>query len=142
MSYIKNKYYFIYQKKKYKIIDKGNNKKELFKNIKKKLNKKKIKDQTSFTLLILQNNKNKNSISKTGPIKVNIVFYKITKRGALKVNESDKRTNLIFYTKNFLEKNKIKNNDLRKIVKLAFNNKLEKRLFAPKLINQIYKVKI
>jgi hypothetical protein len=138
---IKYKYYFIYPEKRFKILIKGNNKKELFKNLNNKLNKKNIKENTVFILLLIQNN-SKTVISTTGPIKVTIIFYKITKRGALKVNKSDNRTNIIFYTQEYLNKNKIRSKDLKKISKGAYNNKLEKRLFAPKLINQISNIKL
>jgi hypothetical protein len=39
----------------------------------------------------------------------------------------------------YYEKNNIKLKDLKKIAELAFLNKLEKRLLAPKLITQIFK---
>ena len=78
----------------------------------------------------------------TGPIKVEIIFYIINKRGTIKIDEKDKRTNLLFYTKKYLEENKIKHKDLRKISKAAFDNKLEKKLLAPKFIDQIKNIKI
>jgi hypothetical protein len=142
MNYIKYKYFLIFPNKKFKIVDKNNNKAELFKNANKKLNKKKLIENTDFILLILEKNKNKNSLAKTGPVKVNIVFFKTSKRGAIKLDKKDKRSNLLFYTEDFLKKNKIKSKDLRKVAKAAFNNKLEKRLFAPKLINQIKNIKL
>ena len=75
MNYIKYKYFLIFPNKKFKIVDKNNNKAELFKNANKKLNKKKLIENTDFILLILEKNKNKNSLAKTGPVKVNIVFF-------------------------------------------------------------------
>lgn len=142
MDYIKYKYFLIFPNKKFKIVDKNNNKAELFKNANKKLNKKKLIENTDFILLILEKNKNINSLAKTGPVKVNIVFFKTSKRGAIKLDKKDKRSNLLFYTEDYLKKNKIKSKDLRKVAKAAFNNKLEKRLFAPKLINQIKNIKL
>ena len=142
MNYIKNKYYLIFPDKKFKIIDKNNNKTKIFKNAKKKLNKKKLTENTDFILLILEKNKNKNSLAKTGPVKINILFFKTTKRGAIKIDKKDNRNNLLFYTENYLKKNKIRSKDLKKVAKAAFNNKLEKRLFAPKLINQIKNIKL
>jgi hypothetical protein len=142
MNYIKNKYYLILPNKKFKIIDKNNNKSELFKNANKKLNKKKLTENTDFVLLILEKNKNKNSLAKTGPVKINILFFKTSKRGAIKIDKKDKRNNLLFYTEDYLKKNKISSKDLKKVAKAAFNNKLEKRLFAPKLINQIKNIKL
>ena len=142
MNYIKNKYYLIFPDKKFKIIDKNNNKTEIFKNANKKLNKKKLTENTDFILLILEKNKNKNSLAKTGPVKINILFFKTTKRGAIKIDKKDNRNNLLFYTENYLKKNKIRSKDLKKVAKAAFNNKLEKRLFAPKLINQIKNIKL
>lgn len=143
MNYIKNKYYLIFPDKKFKIIDKNNNKSELFKNANKKLNNnKKLTENIYFVLLILEKNNNKNSLAKTGPVKINIVFFKTTKRGAIKIDKKDNRNNLLFYTEDYLKKNKIRSKDLKKVAKAAFNNKLEKRLFAPKLINQIKNIKL
>lgn len=142
MNYIKNKYYLIFPNKKFKIIDKNNNKTEIFKNANKKLNKKKLTENTDFILLILEKNKNKNSLAKTGPVKINILFFKTTKRGAIKIDKKDKRNNLLFYTEDYLKKNKIRSKDLKKVAKAAFINKLEKRLFAPKLINQIKNIEL
>ena len=142
MNYIYYKYYLIFPDKKFKIIDKNNNKTEIFKNANKKLNKKKLTENTDFILLILEKNKNKNSLAKTGPVKINILFFKTTKRGAIKIDKKDKRNNLLFYTEEYLKKNKIRSKDLKKVAKAAFHNKLEKRLFAPKLINQINNIKL
>ena len=142
MNYIKNKYYLIFPNKKFKIINKNNIKTKIFKNTNKKLNKKKLTENTDFILLILEKNKNNNSLAKTGPVKINILFFKTTKRGAIKIDKKDKRNNLLFYTEDYLKKNKIKSKDLKKVAKAAFNNKLEKRLFAPKLINQIKNIKL
>ena len=74
-----------------------------------------------------------------GPIKVEIEFYHFTLRGAIKIKDSETRNNHLFYTEKY---NKIKLKDLKKIVYLAINNKLEKRLLAPKLIDQIFKINI
>ena len=72
-----------------------------------------------------------------GPIKVEINFFEITTRGAIKSNKFETRNNHLFYTTEYLEKNNIKISDFKKIVKLAVYDKLEKRLLAPKTINQI-----
>ena len=58
---------------------------------------------------------------------------------AATAKKSEKRNNHLFYTNSFLEKNKISKKDLLKIVQLASENKLEKRLLAPKIIEQIFK---
>ena len=84
MNYINYKYYLIFPDKKFKIIDKNNNKTEIFKNANKKLNKKKLTENTDFILLILEKNKNKNSLTKTGPVKINILFLKQQKEEQLK----------------------------------------------------------
>ena len=72
-----------------------------------------------------------------GPIKVEINFFQITNRGAIKTNKFETRNNHLFYTIEHLEKNNIKLSDFKKIIKLAIDDKLEKRLLAPKTINQI-----
>ena len=73
-----------------------------------------------------------------GPIKVLFSFYKITKKGIIKKNKNDPRSiQFLFYTYDYYLKNKINSSDLKKLAQLAFNNKLEKRALAPKLINQI-----
>ena len=76
-----------------------------------------------------------------GPVKITVSFYKITKRQSIKENKDDNRNNHLFITKKFLEKNN-KNiiiKYLKKIVEYASKNKLEKRLLAPKTIDQIKK---
>jgi hypothetical protein len=73
-----------------------------------------------------------------GPIKVLFSFYKITKKGIIKKNKNDSRSiQFLYYTYDYYLKNKINSTDLKKIAQLAFNNKLEKRALAPKLITQI-----
>jgi hypothetical protein len=73
-----------------------------------------------------------------GPIKVLFSFYKITKKGIIKKNKNDSRSiQFLYYTYDYYLKNKINSIDLKKIAQLAFNNKLEKRALAPKLITQI-----
>ena len=61
----------------------------------------------------------------------------MTNRGAIKTNKFETRNNHLFYTIEHLEKNNIKLSDFKKIIKLAIDDKLEKRLLAPKTINQI-----
>lgn len=75
-----------------------------------------------------------------GPIKITISFYKITKRLSITDNKDDNRNNHIFLTIKFLEKSNknIKLKYMKKIIDYANNNKLEKRLLAPKTIDQIH----
>lgn len=142
---IKYKYYFILPFKNYKILDKNNNLKNLIKNIK-NLTKNKKYLEKKLILLKLTKNKVIKSNSKikitTGPIKVEIISYIINKRGTIKLNENSDINNLLFYTQDYLNKNKINNNDLRKISKAANLNKLEINIFAPKLIDQIKSIKL
>ena len=143
---IKYKYYFIIPKKKFKIITKNNNLKNILINTKEIINKnKKYYFEESIILLRITKNKidtQKTKLKlKTGPIKVEIIFYKITKRGAIKIDRKDDRTNLLYYTQKYLDKHKILQKDLQKIGKAAFKRKLETRLMAPKLIDQIKKIK-
>lgn len=144
MLNIKYKYYLVFPKKKYKIISKNNNLRTLLKEGKEKIIKNKDK-YVDLKIILLKLTKQKivKNGSKiklyTGPIKVEMFNYKITKRGTIKLNEKSK-SNLLFYTDKYLQKNKIKSNDLMKISKAFDLDKLEKRLLAPKLINQISKI--
>ena len=134
------KYYFISKTKKYKIIAKSNNLKELLKTIKLKKN-----NNDTFILLKLTKNKLSNTSKlnlKTGPLKVDIIYYTKTKRGAYKINDKELRTNFLYYTKEYLEKNGIKEIDLLKIAKASFLNKLNTKLLGNKLIENIKNIKL
>jgi hypothetical protein len=147
MISIKYKYYFIVPKKKFKIISKNNNLKNLLSDTKSITNNNK-KYYLDENIILLKLTKNKIDTTKsklklkTGPIKVEIIFYKISQRGAIKVDRKDDRTNLLFYTQKYLDKYKILQKDLQKIGKAAFKRKLETKLLAPKLIDQIKKIKL
>jgi hypothetical protein len=133
-----NKYYlYIRSKKKIKFFDSHNNKKEIFINLKKN-----IKLKSDFEIILITIKKVKYNPKQPikmifGPIKVEINFFQITNRGAIKTNKFETRNNHLFYTTEHLEKNNIKLSDFKKIIKLAIDDKLEKRLLAPKTINQI-----
>ena len=147
MNYIKYKYYFILPKKKFKIIGKNNNLQTLIKETKEIINKNKkyFIEQKIILLKLTKNNvtKKKSKLKiETGPIKVDIIFYMISKRFAIKIDPYEDRNNLLFYTEKYLKKHRILQKDLQKIGKAAFKKKLETRLMAPKLINQIKKIKI
>ena len=139
-----NKYFlFINYKNKFKSVGNDNNKSNLIKHFKNKympkINKD-IYDKTSLILIkISKVNYNPNSKIKliAGPIKIDISFYYLSKRGAIKTNPNEKRNNHLFYTPEFLEKNKISKKHFLKIVIMAYKDKLEKRTLAPKTINQI-----
>ena len=74
----------------------------------------------------------------SGPIKVFFSFYTVNIKNKIRENKEDPRTvQFLFYTYDYYLKHKIKIDDLKKLSKLAFANKLEKRLLAPKLITQI-----
>ena len=74
----------------------------------------------------------------SGPIKVFFSFYTVNIKNKIRENKEDPRTvQFLFYTYDYYLKHKIKTDDLKKLSKLAFVNKLEKRLLAPKLITQI-----
>jgi len=137
---IKNKYVVFKRdilKNKITKISKGNTKEEFLSPIKDK------KFKENIELLVL-------TISKTdwkpetkipvnmlgGPIKVTCSFLTNT----LKNKEEPRSIQLVYYTYDFYLKNKIKVSDLLKLAKLAFENKLEKRLMAVKLITQIEKM--
>lgn len=138
---VKNKYIFYkFNTKTVLTIAKGGNKKELIENMKDK----KISD--NYEVLLMKIEKKKEWTPKIpsnmlgGPIKVSFSFYTVTNKGKLKKKEDDPRgIQIIYYTLDYYQEHKINSKDLKKIALLAFLNKLEKRLLAPKLITQINK---
>ena len=132
---IKNKYVLFKRdilKNKITKISKGNTKEELFSPIKDK----KFKDSIELLIMTFERKNDWTPDTKIpinmlgGPIKVTFSF----------LNKEDPRSiQLIYYTYDYYLKNKIKVADLLKLAKLAFENKLEKRLMAAKLITQIEK---
>ena len=65
-----------------------------------------------------------------GPIKITFNFVN---------NEEDKRNVFkLFLDNKYLIKNNINDDDLFKVARLAINDKLEKRLLAPKLISDLF----
>lgn len=142
-----DKYYlFTYKNSKISLVGNNSNKKEIFSDFKNKFIKKIKKDKYQHYEVILLKIKlvpynSKQPIKMVfGPIKVEINFFQISARGAIKTNKFETRNNHLFYTTDFLQKNKISKKDFKKIIKLAINNKLEKRLLAPKTIEQINKL--
>jgi hypothetical protein len=139
---IKYKYYmFKLNKEKNKInsVTKANSKEELSE----KTKGKKMSLENDIVLITLEKTKwtpeTKIPVNMLGgPIKVYFSFYTVSKRGRIIKNKEDPRAvQFLFYTYDFYLKHKIKMDDLKKLSKLAFANKLEKRLLAPKLITQI-----
>ena len=133
------------KKNKISLILKNSNKKEIFIDFKKKYLTKIKKENYNIVTLVLIKIKQvpynpKQPIKMVfGPIKVEINFFELSKRGAVKSNKLEARNNHLFYTIKYLEKNNISTKDFKKIVQLAIDNKLEKRLLAPKTIEQILK---
>jgi len=139
-----SKYFlFIIYKNKVKSVGFDNNKSSLFRNFKEKYLKKIKKEeynQVSLSLIKISKVKfNPNSKIKliAGPVKIEVTFFILSNRGAIKTNPKEKRNNHLFYTNEFLEKNKISKKHFLKIVDMAYKDKLEKRTLAPKTINQI-----
>ena len=137
---IKYKYYMFKlnkEKNKITLIIKANSKKEIMNT------SKQIKIENDIILIKLEKTKwtpttkiPANMLS--GPIKVLFSFYTINIKKNIRENKEDPRTvQFLFYTYDYYLKHKIKTDDLKKLSKLAFANKLEKRLLAPKLITQI-----
>jgi hypothetical protein len=137
---IKYKYYMFKlnkEKNKITLIIKANSKKEI------RNTSKQIKIENDIILIKLEKTKwtpttkiPANMLS--GPIKVFFSFYTINIKKKIRENKEDPRTvQFLFYTYDYYLKYKIKIDDLKKLSKLAFANKLEKRLLAPKLITQI-----
>lgn len=125
------------KKNKITLIIKANSKKEIMNT------SKQIKIENDIILIKLEKTKwtpttkiPANMLS--GPIKVLFSFYTINIKKKIRENKEDPRTvQFLFYTYDYYLKHKIKTDDLKKLSKLAFGNKLEKRLLAPKLITQI-----
>ena len=139
---IKYKYYmFKLNKDKNKInsITKANTKEDL----NEKTKGKKVSLENDILLITLEKTKwtptTKIPVNMLGgPIKVYFSFYTISKKGKIIKNKEDPRAvQFLFYTYDYYLKNKIKMDDLKKLSKVAFENKLEKRLLAQKLITQI-----
>ena len=136
-----NKYFFYKINtltNKVSIINKGDKKSDLFKEVNKTL-----KDQDKYQIMLLKIEKVKKWNPKIpanilgGPIKLSFTFFDISKKLKIKKKEDKRAIQIIYYTLEYYEKNNIKLKDLKKVAELAFLNKLEKRLLAPKLITQI-----
>lgn len=141
------KYYFINPYKKFNIISKSDNSTNLLKETKLKIKNMKLSEDNVIIKLKISKNKDKVDAKsklklKSGPIRVDIIIFNITKRKSIKKAEYDKRTNFLFYTEKYLKENGLKEKDFKRIAKAAFLDKLEKKLIAPKLINQIKKIKL
>lgn len=142
---IEKYYLFIKKDSKISFIGNNSNKKEIFNYFKNKYLSKISKSKYDNINLILLKIKKvaynpKQPIKMVfGPIKIEINFFELSKRGAIKTNKYETRNNHLFYTTKYLDKHKISKKDFRKIVSLAIDNKLEKRLLAPKTIEQILK---
>jgi hypothetical protein len=138
---IKNKYFiFKYNKQTNKLsaITNGNT----IPDIKKTIKGKKINIADEILLMTLKKTdwtpNNKIPINMLGgPIKITFKFYEITEKGKLVLKEDSRDLNFLYYTYDYYLKHKIKLSDLKKVALLCFQNKLEKRLLAPKLITQI-----
>jgi hypothetical protein len=137
---IKYKYYMFKlnkEKNKISLISKANSKKEILNT------SKQHKIENDIILIKLEKTKwtpttkiPANMLS--GPIKVFFSFYTVNIKNKIRENKEDPRkVQFLFYTYDYYLKHKIKIDDLKKLSKLAFANKLEKRLLAPKLITQI-----
>ena len=136
-----NKYFFYKFNaltNKVSLINKGDKKSELSKEVNKT-----IKNQDKYQIMLLKIEKVKKWNSKIpanilgGPIKISFTFFDITKKLKIKKKEDKRAVQIVYYTLEYYEKNNIKLKDLKKVAELAFLNKLEKRLLAPKLITQI-----
>ena len=139
---IENKYLFFkfdLKNDKLSLIEKGNSKSELIKNI----NKKTIKQKYEIILMKLEKVKEWSLQSKIpinmigGPIKISFLFFDLTNKNKVKHKEDSRSIQIVYYTWEYFQKNNIKLSDLKKVAKLSVSNKLEKRLLAPKLIEQI-----
>ena len=139
-----NKYFFYKINaltNKVSLINKGDKKTDLSKEVNKTL-----KNQDKYQIILLKIEKVKKwnpkipaNLFSPGPIKLSFTFFDITKKLKIKKKEDKRAIQIVYYTLEYYEKNNIKLKDLKKVAELAFLNKLEKRLLAPKLITQIHK---
>lgn len=143
-------------RKKVKFIMKSNNKNESIKTIKNNnINKEfinrinKIDSLQNIRLVLFKIEKvkyNENQPIKMifGPIKITMEYYSITERGKIYMSKNEKLNNHLFITKKYIEKsnNELKFTKIKKYLKkmivLSIKDKLEKRLLAPKLIDQVF----
>lgn len=153
---IKNKYMlfkFNPDKNKIKKISEGSKMSEIKENvIGKKINK---TDEVILLKLSKEKKFDPNAENKLGkliggPIKITFKIYEITPNYNLKQKyektpnkkgelDSDKRNSqYLFITLDHYQKYRIKKSDMELVALLAIQFKLEKRLLAPKLIDQIY----
>jgi len=153
MIKINYKYYlFKYHDNKIKKVLRFNKRDEIKKElIGRKLNKDaeyiltKISKEKSYT----ENISNKLNI-KLGPIKVVFKIMEINENGIMKPKyekltnnkgklDPDKRNaQFVYISMNYYEKNGIKSADIMEVSRWALLNRLEKRLLAPKFIDQIH----
>lgn len=142
-----NRYYLFInniKKNKVSLVGTHNNKKEIFSILKNKIKKINPEKFINLSIVLLKISTVKFNPKQPikmvfGPIKIDIIFHILSKKGSIKTNEFELRNNHLYYTLPYLEKNKISTRDFKKIVQLAIDNKLEKRLLAPKTIDQIKK---
>ena len=141
---IENKYLFFKfdsQNNKLSLIDKGTSKSDLIKNI----NKKNINKKYQILLMKIEKKKEWSLTTKIpinmlgGPIKISFLFFNLTDKNKLKSKDDERAIQIIYYTWEYYQQHNITIKDLKKVANLAFLNKLEKRLLAPKLILQIHK---
>jgi hypothetical protein len=159
MIKINYKYYlFKYHDNKIKKVLRFNKKEEMKKElVGKKLNKDaeyiltKISKEKSYTenKSDLSDKSNKLNI-KLGPIKVVFKIMEINENGIMKPKyekqtnsrgkmDPDKRNaQFVYISTSYYEKNGIKSTDIMEVSRWAILNKLEKRLLAPKFIDQIH----
>jgi hypothetical protein len=130
--------------------------------LKEEIKGKKVSGKNQIILLKLSKEPNFNNSDKTtdnksglskligGPIKITFKMYQLTENMVLKLKyepipnrkgepDTDKRNSQFLYiTKDYYQTKGIVQEDLEKVALLAIKYKLEKRLLAPKLINQIF----
>lgn len=139
-----------------KFIEKTNNKNEVIRKLKKnEIIKKAIEtklfhyDKAKIGIIKLENVNYTESNGSTkpikmifGPIKLSLEFLSFNERFTIYVNKFEKNNNHLFLTNDFLKKigklNFIKlRKYFKKMIKFAIEQKLEKRLLAPKIIDQL-----
>lgn len=130
------------------LINRASNKKEIFKLAKKYIESKKIakEDVSRYEIALIKFEKvkyNPNQPIKMvfGPYKISIEFLQITNRYSAKKDEKEKKNNHLFITENYLDSSKLNEFNykkyFKKMISMAYENKLEKRLLAPKTIDQL-----
>ena len=72
-----------------------------------------------------------------GPIIIEIDFLKVKEKGKIKIDDDENRNDTIYITDSFLQNNKVKISDIKKIVFKSYYNQLRKTILSINTIDNI-----